>query len=242
MSYKYLDLKKKSGKMILGASAAAIKEFDPLPVALWLITTETHYKNCLIPVQLSDSSASFLVQHEAQALGVLSNLSAPAQLIMEAVLLACEMPAHGDLDRNLSLIAATFTRAKEASLIPVPKMKVKYSVRKQRDTARTKLMTVRGEIISEFGEEAAGLVLSALKGAVGRDLGVGIVISNSYEIFGRGLYDSRPAPTYPDFNAFMMRTMVVDHICKNLTLPYVKDNIGGIKVISDYTESICIRQ
>lgn len=242
MSYKYLDLKKKSGKMILGASAAALKEFDPLPVALWLIATGAHYRNCHIPAQFSDSSATFLAEYETQALNELISLSAPAQLIMEAVLLACEMPAYGDLDKNLSLIAATFIRANEASLLPVPAMKLKYSVRKHRDTSRTKLMTVRGDVISEFGEEATGLVLAALKGAVGRDLGVSIVISNAYEIFGRGLHESRPAPTYPDFNAFMMRTMVVDHICKNLTLPYVKDNIGGIKIISDYTESICIRQ
>lgn len=241
LDYEYFDRKRVKGQMVIGAKRKATDNFEPMVVALWLVTELAQYKRCQYPAALSGEAVAYLSEHEKPALSRLDGLSAPAQLVMEAVLLACEMPARSTPDENLSLIAAAYSHAQEISSLQVPKVRLKYSIRKHRDTQHTKLMTVYGDLASDLGLETTGLVLSALKGAVGRDLGVNVTIANAFDIFGDELYKSRPAPTYPDLNTFVMRTIVVDHIFKNLALPYVKDNAGGIAVISDYFESISTR-
>lgn len=240
MSFTYLLIKKNRRGLALSVSAKAHADFSPTAVALWLSRTLTGYRREGMPAEFCDQTLAFLVQYEKESLKALSRMTTPAQLLMESVLLACEMPARSDLDANLKVISSAYAHAMSISTWPVPVQRIRYSIRKHRDSSKTRLMTVYGDVMAQFGLEGCGLVLTSLSRAVGRDLGVTIAISNAYDIFGEDLHRQRKAPTYSDFETFTARTLLVAHAYGNLTLPYVKENLGALQVIADYFQSISV--
>jgi hypothetical protein len=238
MSFKYLLVKNVRGTIHLGVSKQALSEFSPEVLSFWIISTLALYRREHVPAELDQDAAAFLAKHEKPALLELDKLSPAASLLMESVLLACEMPAHSDLDKNLTLISATYGHAQVLSSTPIPDYKIRYTLRKHRDTTSVKLMTIKGDVMSELGLEATSLVLMALREAAGRDLGLKVSICNRHEIFGSELHVQRVAPVFVNHHDFLMKMLVVDHIEKKLTLPFVKDNVGTLKLISDYLKSI----
>lgn len=238
MSFKYLLVKKVGGRINLGISSHALNAFSSSALSFWIISTLALYRREHVLAELDHDAAAFLGTHEKSSLLELGKMSPPANLLMESVLLACEMPARSDLDENLALISAVFDHARLVSNLPVPDYKIRYTLRKHRDTESVKLMTIKGDVMANFGLDGCGLILPALSKAVGRDLGVSISISNAYDIFGEDLYTHRPAPIYADNNVFVMRGLLVNHVYNNLTLPFVKDNVGTLKVLGDYFVSL----
>lgn len=239
MSYQYLGLKRLKTGMQLSIQPAALVEFGVIPIALWLVTTSALYRRSVMPPIYSDEAQVFIDQNEAHALQAIDSLSAAGKLLMESVLLACEMPTRGDMDKNLALIAAAYGHAVRLKDLPVTPYKISYSLRKHRDLSNTRLMTVRTDVVADLGVEAAGWTISVLRDAIARDLNLKINILNTREIFGDHYRESATAsPTYVDKSVFFIRMILVDYLYKNLSLAKAKESLGAIKTLSDYFQSL----
>jgi hypothetical protein len=224
--------------MQLGLTPAAKKEFDCVPLSLWLLNTHEHYGHCDIRSVIESSAQEFLMEQEAHTRQALASLSKPGRLLMDAVLHACKMPVRGDLDKNLQLIDSAFRHAQLLGQYPVDKLSIKYSLKKHRENPNLRLMTVRGDVLGNFGLEAAGLCLSALTKALSREMGLKISIWNGHEVFGPDYGQSRVAPGYSDVNVFYARTMFVDYVCGILTVDQVKEGYGVIKAVCDHFQTL----
>mgnify|MGYP003407010988 CR=1 FL=1 len=238
MSYKYLALKRLASSMQLGLTPLAIKEFGILPLAVWLLNTRLHYTTVNYNSEFSDEAAQFLKEHDAYVTSELGKLMKPGRLFLDAVLHFCKMPVCGDLDKNLKTIAAAIHHAEQMDKRPVEKLSIKYSLKKHRDDRNLRLMTVRGDVLGDFGMESAGLCLSALTQAISREMGLKIHIWNTHEVFGDEHGKSRVAPEYAESSMFLARFMFIDYVCKIFTVEQVKDNYGVIKVICDYYKTL----
>jgi hypothetical protein len=238
MSYQYLDLKRVKNAMQLGLTALAKKEFDGVSLSLWLQNTHEHYRISNIRSVIESSAQDFLMAHEAPTSKAMASLSEPGRLLMDAVLHACKMPVRGELDKNLQLIDSTFRHAQQLSQYPIDRLNIKYSLKKHRDDLNLRLMTVRGDVLGEFGLEAAGLCLSALTKALSREMGLKISIWNLHEVFGPDHGKSRVAPSYSDNDVFYARRMFVDYVCGCLTLNQVKDGYGVIKAVCNHFQTL----
>lgn len=237
MSYKYLALKRLKTSMQLGLTPLALKEFRTVPLAVWLSNTQLHYTTSNYRSEFSDGATQFLTENEMYVTSELGKLMKPGRLFLDTVLHGCKMPVCGDLDQNLKTIAAALHHAEQMDRRPVEKLSIKYSLKKHRDDPNLRLMTVRGDVLGDFGMESAGLCLSALTHAVSREMGFKIHIWNTHEIFGEEYGKSRIAPEY-DYSMFLARFMFVDYVCKILTVEQVKQNYGVIKVIADYYKTL----
>lgn len=234
MSFEYLALKRTKSRMILGLTEKAYVDFPVSSLVLWLLETRAQYRNSSVPAAFSAEAELLIESHERETLLSLDDLSSAGMLLMRAVLLACESPARGDLDENLALIHVAHTQAKIISEALVPKLKIGFTTRKHRDSATTRLMTVKGDPVGLMGLEAAILSLATLRRALERDMSVSIVLVNKEEIFGEHAWGYRRAPDYSDIKIWLSEVLLNDYLTKELSLVEAKESFGAIKVLSDH--------
>jgi hypothetical protein len=242
MSYKYLGLKRLKNAMQLGLTEVAKSEFDPVPLRLWLLNTHEHYELSNIRSVLADEAQAFLNEHADTTDQAMAGLSKAGRLLMDAVLHACKMPVRGDLDQNLDLIVRAYAYAQELEKYPVEKLSIKYSLKKHRDDKKLRLMTVRSAVLKEFGLEASGLCLSALREALSREMDLKISIWNVLEVYGSDYREYRVAPAYVDVLTFLARTDFVQYVCKVMTTEQIKENYGVIKAVCQFFETLQVPQ
>lgn len=234
MSFRYLTVERVKNCVVFGASAKAMADFPVDSIVLWLITTGVSFKSDGVKAKPSPSAESILAEHEASALLSLDELSSAGKMLVESVLLSCEAPVSNDPDQSLELIHLALTHAKSISQVQIPKLKVGYSLKKHRDSAKMKLMTIKGDPVGLMGAEAAGLAIATILNAASRELDVSIAVINKSEIFGPGYSKPRPAPDYADKNIWRIRFILVDYLTKQVNLLKAKDSIGAIKVLCDH--------
>ncbi|WP_410951135.1 hypothetical protein [Pseudomonas sp. S1(2024)] len=239
MSFTYLALKRlRGGRMQLGLTSAARKEFQPLVLCMWLQAMLNQYRNAVIPVELEPEAECFLQEHEAAIEQFKAGLSPAGGLLLASILLACEMPTTHDLDECLLLIASTADHSMTISARAIPRLTVQFSTRKHPSSPRERLMTIKSDAVGQLGFEAACLASSVIKGALSREMGVNITLVNGPAVFGDDYYRRRLTPEFADLLTWRVYRFMVQYLCERLALAQVKASIGIIKVLHDYFEAL----
>ena len=232
MSFEYVDLKRIPHAMELSMTPACVG-FDPSVLVWWLDATLEMYRRGNMRAVLDGPTQAFVDENRKVAEASLTALSTPGSLLLKSAIDAYESHRTSGMDKNLRLIAAASEHGKAVGLFPVTQKSIQYSVKKHRDDAAHRVMTVRSDVLNDFGFEGASLALNALRNAVGRDLDKKVSIWNLHEVFG-GLGGSRPVAEYHSNQVFFLHTNLVEYICEKLSLAEVKEHLGVIKTLHDY--------
>lgn len=234
LSFEYLAIHRIKSQIVLNLTSKAAAAYPSSTLALWLLATLEQYRLSGMQASLSREDELFLQENERAAHASVREYNEPGKLLMEAVLFASKQPVNGDFDRNLDLIHIACIHAKAMSALAVPKLKIGFTTRMQKDTKKSRLMTVKGDPVGMMGLEAASLALSVIRRAAEREEGVSLYLLNSKEVFGEELRGSRPAPEYNDGSIRLIHHYLVDYLTKQIDLPTAKSLVGAIKVLSDH--------
>lgn len=234
LSFEYLAIHRIKSQIVLNLTSKAAAAYPSSTLVLWLLSTLEQYRLGGMPASLSREDELFLQDNERAAHASVGEFNEPGKLLMEAVLFASKQPVNGDFDRNLELIHVACIHAKAMSTHAVPKLKICFTTRMQKDTKKSRLMTVKGDPVGMMGLEAASLALSVIRRAAEREEGVSLYLLNSIEVFGEELRGSRPAPEYNDGSIRLIHHYLVDYLTKQIDLPTAKGLVGAIKVLSDH--------
>lgn len=219
---------------MLNLTPKASTAYPSSTLVLWLLSTLEQYRLGGMPASLSREDELFLQDNERDAYASVGEFTEPGRILVEAVLFASKQPVNGDFDRNLDLINVACIHAKAVSALAVPKLKIGFTTRMQKDTKKSRLMTVKGDPVGMMGLEAANMALSVIRRAAEREEGVSLYLLNSKEVFGEALQGSRPAPEYTNGSIRLIHHYLVDYLTKQIDLANAKGLVGAIKVLSDH--------
>lgn len=234
MSFEYLAINRIKSRIVLNMTSKAAATYPSSTLVLWLLSTLEQYRLGGMPASLSREDELFLQDNERAAHASVGEFTEPGRILVEAVLFASKQPVNGDFDRNLDLIHTACIHAKAMSVLAVPKLKIGFTTRLQKDTKKSRLMTVKGDPVGMMGLEAANMALSVIRRAAEREEGVSLYLLNSKEVFGEALQSSRPAPEYTDDSIRLIHHYLVDYLTKQIELATAKGLVGAIKVLSDH--------
>ncbi|AXH59862.1 hypothetical protein PLA107_032065 (plasmid) [Pseudomonas amygdali pv. lachrymans str. M301315] len=229
-----MQINRIKGRLVLNLTSKAAAAYPSATLALWLLATFEQYRLSGMSASLSREDALFLQENERAAQAYIGSLNPPGKLLVEAVLFASKQPVYADFDQNLDLINVACTHAKAISDQAVPKLKISFTTRMQKDTKKSRFMTVKGDPVAAMGLEAASMALTIIRRAAERDEGVTLYLLNSKEIFGEALQGSRPAPEYAELPIRLIHQLLMDYLTKQIDLPTAKSLVGAIKVLSDH--------
>jgi len=210
MSFKYLALKRIKKTMELGLTNQAL-EFDANVLVWWLEVTEQHYRLCIMPPVFSSDAIAFLDSHRTAAEAYRSSMPNAARFLLDLVIRRCLMDQCRNFDSNLRLIAWVSDAVSTLSSIQGKSRTVRYTLKRPRD-GHYRLMTIRSDVVRDFGLECAGFILEAFRKAESRELGVPVRIVNLVEVFGESAAAIRPAPDYPSLEALDANNIFHDHL------------------------------
>lgn len=245
MSIDYMGLKRTSNAMELCLTPECA-DFNPSVLVWWLESSIEMYRRGNTRAVLDGPTQAFVERNRQEANTARSALSMPGKLLLQSAISAYESHLRSGIDKNLFLIAAAYEHAQvlekwpvEQNSIrfsvkrPIAQKSIRYTVRKHRDNAALRVMTVRSDVLQDFGFEGASLALSVLVKAVERDLNKKVTIWNLHEVFGEHKA-IRPSPDYVSDQVFFLHTHLVEYLYIHLTLAEVKTNLGVIKTLHDY--------
>lgn len=235
MSFDYMGLKriKKAMQLSLTPNCANV---DPSVLVWWLDATQEMYRRGNTRAVFDGPTQAFLDQNRKAAEDSFAALCAPGSLLLKANITAYETHLSQGIDKNLLRIAAAYEHAQAIAALPVAKKSIRYTIKKHRDSSANRVMTVRSDVLQDFGFEGGCLALHALTKAVGRDLDKKVSVWNLHEVFP-GRSGSRVSPEYDDM-VFFLNTYLVEYLGNNLSLAEVKENLGVIKTLHDYFETL----
>lgn len=236
MPIDYMAIKRTSNAMELGLTPECA-EFNPSVLVWWLESSIEMYRRGNTRAVLDGPTQAFVEKNRQEANTARSALSMPGKLLLQSSITAYETHLRSGIDKNLLLIACAYEHALKMTTWPVDNKLIGYTVRKHRDNTAHRIMTVRSDVLQDFGFEGASLALTVLVKAVERDLCKTVSISNLYEVFN-GRDGRRVSPDYISDAVFFLHTNLVDYLCRYLTLVEVKANLGVIKTLHDYFVSL----
>lgn len=234
VGFEYLAIHRIKSRIVINLTSKAAATYPSSTLVLWLLSTLEQYRLGGMPASLSRKDELFLQDNEHAAHASVRDFSEPGKLLVEAVLFASKQPVNGDFDRNLELIHVACIHAKAMSALEVPKLKIAFTTRMQKDTKKSRLLTVKGDPVGMMGLEAASLALSVIRRAAEREEGVSLYLLNTKEIFGEALQGSRLAPEYVNGSIRLIHHYLVDYLTKQIDLATAKGLVGAIKVLSDH--------
>jgi hypothetical protein len=208
-------------------------DFNPSVLVWWLESSIEMYRRGNTRAVLDGPTQAFVEKNRQKANTARSALSMAGKLLLQSTITAYESHLRAGIDKNLLLIAAAYDHAQNLGLCPVEKKSITYTLKKHRDNSTLRVMTVRSDVLKDFGFEGASLALSVLVKAVERDLNKKVTIWNLHEVFGEHKA-IRPSPDYVSDQVFFLHTHLVEYLYTHLTLAEVKRNLGVIKTLHDY--------
>lgn len=229
--FRMLNIVRTKGRLFVGLSEHA-KTFDPVALVLWLRTVEDCYRNEGCKMSFDDQTRMFLIDAGAGALNTITAMSEAGRMLMEAVGKACSMPARGDFDQNLELIAQALARAKVVVDFK-GKLKLYYTVRKPRGDGLTLIVTLRSEVYGSFGLEAGLLVTNALLAALRRERNRAVYLVNPPLPEWLDRSAMRPTPRYENWLDSDTLRIFIDHVLK-LSTEEIQKNLKAIKAVRDH--------
>lgn len=235
MSFDYMGIKRIKNAMELSLTPECAT-FDPSVLVWWLDATQEMYRRGNTRAVFDGPTQAFLDKNRKAAEDSFAALCTPGSLLLKATITAYETHLSRDIDKNLLLIAAATEHAKAIATLPVAEKTIRYTIKKHRDSNAQRVLTVRSDVLNDFGFEGGCLALHALTKAVGRDLDKKVSVWNIHDLFA-GRSGTRVAPEYED-QVFFLHTYLVEYLGNNLPLAEVKENLGVIKTLHDYFETL----
>lgn len=232
MSFEYINISRTKVAIELGLRPAC-EVFDPCVLVWWLDATLEMYRRGNTLAVLSNTTLAFVDEHRKAAKEALAALSAQGRLLLTSAISAYETHLYKDIDKNLLLIGAAYEHGTSVGSYPTPHKSIRYTLKKHRDNKALRLMTVRSDILKDFGFEGACLVMDALTRAVRRATGFQVSICNLHELLD-GHDGSRASPDYVNTQVFFLRRHLVTYLCHNLPLDELKKSLGLISTLHDY--------
>lgn len=236
MSFDYIGLKRTKNAMEVRLTPASAT-FEPSVLVWWLDATLEMYRRGNTRAVVDGPTQAFLDENRAGAETSFAALSTPGRLLVTSAITAYESHLYHGIDKNLLLIAAAAEHAQALGSLPVAEKSIRYTIKKHRDSIAQRVMTVRSDVLKDFGFEGAALALNALLNAISRDLEKKVSIWNLHQVFG-GHGGSRVAPEYVSDQVFFLHRHLVEYLCNNLSLTEVKEHLGVIKTLHDYFETL----
>jgi hypothetical protein len=232
LSIDYMGIKRTNNAMEL-ALTPECADFNTAVLTWWFEATVEMYRRGNTRAVLDGPTQAFVDANRHGANTARSALSMPGKLLLQSTITAYESHLRKGIDKNLLLIAAAYEHALKLAACTVEKKSISYTLKKHRDNSALRVMTVRSDVLQDFGFEGASLALTVLVKAVERDLNKKVSIWNLHEVFGQ--HDAaRVSPDYVSDEVFFLHTHLVEYLCSNLTLAEVKANLGVIKTLNDY--------
>jgi hypothetical protein len=189
---------------------------------------KTYQTTCKIPMSFGLKAHQVLYMQQATARAFEADLGRAGFLLLQLVRNAMTRIQNPDFDDSFRILSAVHSIIPRLQKDSGSQIKIKYTLRKVRQSDTQVIMTLRSDIKTELGYEASHLVMPSLKTALSRELGKSIYVHGIPEDF----LGTRTAPHFTGFGTWLSRQMFARELLE-LQVDEIKSNISEIKQIAD---------